>query len=382
MIKVGVTIKIEGNIFSNGVNQNAIYLAKVLKECGYSVDLICANEKTLVEISNFKIENNSILLTESYHIKYDLIIQLGLTIDNDMSQHWKSKNPSIKFVNYECGNHYLINTEKILFNKSEETNYFRKREETFQKPDQVWCIPQMENSNYFFYQFRNRQDKVTVVPFIWEPFIIEHVFETFKASTYTPRKIEKCSVMEPNVSVMKNVIFPIIVLEKNQKTNPLKEIYLFGADVLRQSNPFIDFLASTKLHKEGIVSVENRFSTGKILLRHVDFVFSWQWENNLNYLWLDCAWMGYPVVHNGSLCQDVGYYYEGFDGYMAIQKIKEVINEHNQIYKYYLEKNRQIIKRYTSSNKNLIKQYQKLVEDVLNDKFDRRKYNWEKNEIL
>ena len=298
-----------------------------------------------------------------------------------MSSHWKKNNPNVKVVSYECGNHYLINTEKILFNKDIETNYFRQREETFQQPDQVWSIPQMENTNYTFYQFKNRQENVTVVPFIWEPLIIEQSFGVYNSGVYQPREIQKCSVMEPNVSVMKNVVLPIVILEKSQKINPLKEIYLFGADVLKNSKPFLDFLISTKLHKDGIVSVENRYISSKILVKHVDFVFSWQWENNLNYLWLDVAWMGYPIIHNGSLCQDVGYYYEGFNGDMAVKKIDEVIKTHNDKHIDYLNKNRDIIKRYTSQNENLIIQYRKLVEDVLNDNFIRRKYNWKKNEV-
>jgi hypothetical protein len=382
MKRIGVTINIQGKIFSNGVNQNAIFLALLLKKCGFLVDLICSDENTIKEILNFKIDINKLNLIDSYKVKYDLIIQLGLTVGVQMSSHWKKNNPNVKFVSYECGNHYLINTEKILFNKDIETDYFRQREETFQQPDQVWSIPQMENTNYTFYQFKNRQENVTVVPFVWDPLIIEQSFSVYNSGAYQPREIQKCSVMEPNVSVMKNVVLPIVILEKNQKINPLKEIYLFGADVLKNSKPFLDFLISTKLHKDGIVSVENRYISSKILVKHVDFVFSWQWENNLNYLWLDVAWMGYPIIHNGSLCQDVGYYYEGFNGDMAIKKIDEVIKTHNDKHIDYLNTNRDIIKRYTSQNENLIIQYRKLVEDVLNDNFIRRKYDWIKNEVI
>jgi hypothetical protein len=239
----------------------------------------------------------------------------------------------------------------------------------------------MEDSNYTFYQFYSGQEKVTVVPFIWEPFIIEKEFEDRGIISYTPRPIEQCSVMEPNISVMKNIVLPIVILEKNQKVNPLKHIYLFGADVLRPSKPFVDFVLSTEIGKNKIVSSENRFRTAKILSEHSDFVFSWQWENNLNYLWLDVAWMGYPIIHNGSMCQDVGYYYKTFDGDMALEKINEVIKTHNENHELYLSKNRDIIKRYTKENQTLVDQYKTLVEDVLNNKFKRKSYNWEENKI-
>jgi hypothetical protein len=381
MKRIGVTININKTLFSNGINQNAIYLARVLKKCGYIVDLICGNEKTIEEIKKYENEINIFSLEKSYNIRYNLVIQLGFSIEKKYSSKWKIKNKEVKFVAYECGNHYLVNTEKMLFKKDEDTTYFRGKDEFDQKPHQVWSIPQMENTNYTFYQLKNRQDKVTVVPFIWDPFVIEETFKLRNKETYTPRKIERCSVMEPNISVMKNVVFPIVILEKSQKTNPLSQIYLFGADVVKTSKPFIDFVLSTEIGKNKIVSVEDRYPTAKILPDHTDFVFSWQWENNLNYLWLDVAWMGYPVIHNGSMCQDVGYYYEGFNGDDALNKIDEVIKNHNDNYKEYINKNREIIKRYTKENQTLIDQYKELVENVLNNKFERKKYNWEENKI-
>lgn len=381
MKRIGITIYVKSNLFSNGINQNAIYLGRILKKCGYIVDLICNDQKTVDEVKKFETEINVFTLEKSYTIRYNLILQVGFTIEKKFSSKWKLKNPDLKFVAYECGNHYLSNTEKMLFKKSDETSYFRNRDEFDQKPHQVWSIPQMENTNYTFYQFRHRQDKITVVPFIWDPFVIEETFRIKGGSIYTPRPIERCSVMEPNISVMKNVVFPVIVLEKNQKINPLKNIFLFGADVLKESKPFVDFILSTEIGKNKVVSVESRFPSAKILIDHTDFVFSWQWENNLNYLWLDVAWMGYPVIHNGSMCEDVGYYYEGFDGDMGLQKINEVIKSHNDNYEKYIFKNREIIKRYTKENQNLIDQYKELVENVLNNKFERKKYNWVENKI-
>lgn len=81
----------------------------------------------------------------------------------------------------------------------------------------------------------------------------------------------------------------------------------------------------------------------------------------------------------GSSRQDIGYYYDGFDADMAVKKIGEVISEHNKNHKSYLDKNREIIKRYTSENDVLVKQYKELVDNVLEDKFERKVHNWEEN---
>jgi len=332
MKRIGITVKINLSLFSNGINQNALYLGRVLKKTGYIVDLICSDQKTYDEIKQYETDINVFTLEKSYKIRYNLIIQLGFFVDKKHFNSWKLKNEKLKLVAYECGNHFLINTEKILFKKDDDTKIFEDYGKYVAIPHQVWSIPQMENSNYSFYQFYTKQDKVTVVPFIWDPFVIEKGFNERNEGTYSPREILRCSVMEPNISVMKNVIMPTIILEKNQRYNPLKEIYYFGSDVLKNSKPFIDFIKTTDIFKTNVVSVENRFPTPKILSDHTDFVLSWQWENNLNYLWLDVAWMGYPVIHNGSLCQDIGYYYEGFNADDAIGKIDDVIKNHNKDY--------------------------------------------------
>jgi hypothetical protein len=381
MKRIGITVKISGSLFSNGINQNALYLGMVLRKSGYIVDLICSDQKTYDEINKYKSDLNVTILDKSYIRKYDLIIQLGFTVDKLHFNNWKSNNKNLKLVAYQCGNHYLITTEKVLFQKDSEIKTFSDNEKFSQTPHQVWSIPQMENSNYNFYQFYNKQDNVTVVPFIWDPFVVESTFKERNKDVYTVREIQRCSVMEPNISVMKNVVMPTIILEKNQKSNPLKEIYYFGADVIKNSKPFIDFIKSTEIYKKNIVSIENRYWTSKILPDYTDFVLSWQWENNLNYLWLDVAWMGYPIVHNGSLCQDVGYYYEGFNADDAVNKIDEVIKTHNDKHKEYIQNNREIIKRYTKENQTLVDQYKMLVENVLNNKFVRMTYKWEENKV-
>jgi len=381
MKRIGITVKINNSLFANGVNQNALYLARVLKKGGYIVDLICGDQKTIDDVSEYEKEINTFSLEKSYNIRYNLIIQVGLTVSKKMFSNWKQKNKDLKFVTYECGNHYLINTERMLFDYKRENNTLKDRFDYDQIPHQVWSIPQMENTNYFFYKFYTGQEKVTVVPFIWDPFVIERSFEIREKSTYTPRPIEKCGVLEPNMSVMKNSILPTIILDKSQKNNPLKHIYVFGTELIRDSKPYVNFIQSTDIYKNKILTVESRFQTDKVLTEHVDFVLSWQWENNLNYLWFDVAWMGYPIIHNGSMCQDVGYYYEGFDGDDAVLKIDEVIKTHNDNYGNYLTKNREIIKRYTSQNDNLVLQYKYLVDNVLNNKFERKQYDWKENKI-
>ena len=57
------------------------------------------------------------------------------------------------------------------------------------------------------------------------------------------------------------------------------------------------------------------------------------------------------------------------------------MKSHNENWESYLEKNRQVITRFTGENPKLVEQYKQLVEDVLNNRFHRRKYDYKTNEV-
>lgn len=381
-MKIAVTINV-GNfsIWSNGVNQNAIYLAMLLKKAGYDSYLLYStynkDNRTKTSLDALNVDVKHIDLKEAFHESFDIIIQLGLSIEEYMLNAFKKVNPNLKFVSYECGNHFMIDSEKIIYNQHAST---LTRKITYASPDQIWCIPQMEHSNLSYYEFKRNCDKGTVVPFIWDPIALELDAKKNNYTTYTERELKNIAVMEPNISMMKNCIFPIVALEKFVKTSnyELDKIYLVGASKLKERDAFKDLIRPTELLKKKLMTAESRIQTGRMINKYADIVFSWQWENNLNYLYLDVAWMGWPVIHNANLCQDVGYYYEAFDAAHGANVLNNVIKNHNKD-KEYLNRNRKKIKRYTNKNNKIVEIYKGLVEDLVNDKFTKRTYDWKTN---
>ena len=120
----------------------------------------------------------------------------------------------------------------------------------------------------------------------------------------------------------------------------------------------LDICSDKKLTTEG------RYNTLSFMNSYADIAVSHQWENNLNYLYFDLAWMGWPIVHNASLCSDVGYYYPEFNYEEGGNKIIEAIKTHNENKDKYLENNRKAIDRFLPSNKNLQIKYIKLINDL------------------
>lgn len=387
---IGITINLtSSSIWSNGINQNAIYLANLLATAGHSIILIFSdsNSKNKKSVNTLKkiIKGNdnitSMDIVQSFNVRFDVLIQLGISIENIWMNAYKKHNSNIKTINYECGNHFLIDSEKILYNHLGGDKP-PKREAVIIKPDQIWVIPQMENTNLHYYQHRRDCNKATVIPFVWDSMALEENAKSNNFKTYTKRDINKVAVMEPNISIMKNCIYPIVILEKFVKyeKDELKKIMLIGADRIKNNYTFKKLIKDTTLFKKGLLSAEARFQTHMVLEKHVDMVLSWQIENPLNYLYFDVCWLGWPLVHNANLCKDIGYYYEGFDADGAVDAIKNVIANHNSD-EDYMNRMRKIISRYTIENEKMLDNYNRLLDDLVNDRFKRWSYDWKTNTI-
>lgn len=387
---IGITINLTASsIWSNGINQNAIYLANVLATAGHSVILIFSdsNSKNKNSINTLKkiIKGNDNItamdIVSSFNLRFDVLIQLGISIEKIWMKAYKKHNSNIKTINYECGNHFLIDSEKILYNHLGGDKP-PKREAVIIKPDQIWVIPQMENTNLHYYQHRRDCNKATVIPFVWDSMALEENAKSNNFKTYTKRDINTVAVMEPNISIMKNCIYPIVILEKFVKyeKGELKKIMLIGADKIKNNYTFKKLIKDTEVFKKGLLSAESRFQTHMVLEKHVDMVLSWQIENPLNYLYFDVCWLGWPLVHNANLCKDLGYYYEGFDADGAVDAIKNVIANHNND-EDYMDRMRKIISRYTIENKKMLDNYNRLLDDLVNDRFKRWSYDWKTNTI-
>lgn len=385
-MKIGITINIgNSSIWSNGVNQNGMYLGMLFKEGGHDSNIIysqsTADNNTKKFLDEIPTGVNCIELQESFKTKFDVVIQLGLTLEKSFVNHWKKQNPNVKIVAYECGNHFLIDSEKILFNAH---NGNVKPGRALQTPefDQIWSIPQMEKSCLSYYKFKRQCENATVVPFIWDPIAIESNAEKKNYGLYSPRDIKKIAVMEPNISVMKNCIIPIVALDNFVRNyeNEIEKIFLVGASKIKENETFKSLITGTELLKRKLLTAEHRVQTHRMLNNYTDLVLSWQWENNLNYLYFDICWLGWPLIHNASLCKDVGYYYNEFDAEEAAVVLDNVIKNHNED-KHYIETQRKLISRFTNKNKEMVKQYSELLEDLVNDKFRKRSYDWKTNTV-
>jgi hypothetical protein len=382
--KIGLTLDLPErtqDLFSNGIRQNVFYLGELLVNIGYDTYFIINksyNEEIIKKTfydDRFKCVKYSNILT----MNFDVVISIGFEMDLSILKFLRSMKT--KIISYNCGNSYIIDSECMLFSqhpsKSNTISYIRPKHHI--PYDAIWSIPQMTNTNKYYWQTLMRA-KCIEVPFIWSDKAIHFVEiaenKTYEELMYINRgQQKKLVIFEPNISIMKWCGPSLLSCENayrclenksllsnvyiNNTTNRVKNtINQFNIDAFTHYVNNLDLCVDKKLTSEG------RYNTLVFMNSYADIAVSHQWENNLNYLYFDLAWMGWPIVHNASLCTDVGYYYPEFNYEEGGNKILEAINNHDKNKDEYIERNRKAIDRFLPSNKDLQNKYIKLFNDL------------------
>ena len=381
-MKIGITFEIPDNtidIFSSGIRQNVLYLSELLINIGYDVYFIVKDEKISQTNADLKIifyDKRFKVLKENFvlSIDFDVIITMGYDLNQILFE--KIKYMDVKMVKYCCGNCYIIDSEKILYNQHKYrtfVDFVHKDQITY---DEIWSIPQMANTNQYYWQTVYRS-KCIEVPFIWSDNSIkinEAVNINLNMNYQNRGECKTIAIFEPNMSIMKWCLPAILLCEnlyRKTKEN-INKVFITNILDKQVNNNINDFnldslnklVASFDLLKDNKFSIESRYNTLYFMANHADVVVSHQLENPLNYLYLDLAWMGWPIVHNACLCKDVGYYYDGFNYEMGAEVLNEVLLNHDNNVEFYIEKNRKIIDRYLPTNRELQEKYKKLIDDL------------------
>jgi len=391
-IKIGVTLNLVNSVnemFSNGINQNTFYLVELLMNIGYDVTLYVDSEKFNVETEKilkellyderFKYKSFSTILYDDL----DILIQLSFSFWNDVKIIKYLKYMNVKLVGYFCGNTYIITSEKILYNQHKTRDNTRDcftfvLDDGMPVLDEIWSIPQMVNTNLYYWKTFYRTNCIAV-PFVWST---KSFFFTMKQLGVTDEKEllyvnrgedKNIGIFEPNISIMKWCLPSVLICENSYRKNKkIKHLYITNVPQ-NSSNGVNDFnlttfndaISNLDIFKDGICSIESRFNTIDFMKKYCDIAVSHQWENPLNYLYFDLAWMGWPLVHNAHLCSDVGYFYEGFNYEQGGEVLLDVIQNHDKNIDDYLNRNRLAIDKYLPTNEDLKRKYYNLISNIL-----------------
>lgn len=376
-LKIGITIGLKStdeSIWTNGMKQNVLFLYKLLSHSVKNYDVWILNTTNLdLTEKPHAFKDVNIASLKDKHEEIDLLICMGSQVEQKYMEYFQN-HPDKKVIGYRCGNNYVLAVEEMLF---KEGNTYFEFEKEF---DEVWYVPQQHETNVGFYKTLYRAEPV-IVPFIWDhKFLLQSLVEIeknflagrFKKSyKYDSTKEKKVlAVMEPNLNVVKFCLIPTMIAEESYRTetgkNKIEKLLITNSDDIAKHKGFLSMLQTFDLYQDNKIFAEKRYQTAFMLSQHADILICHQLLNPLNYIYLDAAFMGYPVIHNAPMCKDIGYYYEGSDTAKAGELLNWVLENHDKNLKEYSERNAKAMFRYLSSNADVVKTYDDLIFNLFN----------------
>lgn len=381
---IGITIGLKSedeSLWVNGIKMNAAMLYMALNKIpGYDVKIIdtSGNVKDHSKIKFWKYSDIPIVPITSIIKDIDVLIMLGTTYDvNGISKlHKIGMKKKCKIIDYKCGNNYVIDMERIIF--GEEDSGITPS--WYSRPDQVWYVPQQQKHNHDYYSIPLRTDSVFPVPFVWDSMFLDLQNSTLvspKAEYKDTGESKRIVSFEPNFNVVKFSV-PIIMACEDlvQRGIEFKDLTICSGKKMFSNKGFRNALDTLEILKQGKIKWMGRYPIVAALAGNTDVIVSHQWDNPLNYAYLDALYFNYPLIHNAEMIQDGGYYYEGFKMKEASKQIEWAIKNHDNNLEEYKERNSKILHRYTKENEELIETYKKLLDNLFKPNSHKLSYNY------
>lgn len=330
-LRVGLTV-VQSNadagaiLWANGLNQNIVYLGMLLQRLDIveSVALVSSPGGDAHPIA--AAFRWPVLPIETAVDHCDLIIEIGArgTEVHQLERLHKRKG---KIVSYVAGNVQVMNFEHIAHGLAHGDAVA-----PFEF-DAVWVTPQHWHTCASYLRM-TRSPHTHIVPHIWDPFCAQMSAMEIGTNPYWRSPGEegwRIGCFDPTVNVVKSFHIPLLCAEEAHRRKPswIKTFSLFSALHLKESVHVNELIQATSLGRAGKVFAEARHRTAQVLGKHVDAVITHQWENNLNYLYWDVLYFGWPLIHNSDAISEVGYYFPSFDTEGGGKAVLEALRGHS-----------------------------------------------------
>ncbi len=366
-MKIGITIDFNINFFSNGLQQNIVFLNNlfnsfenvssyyIYKGNNPNQDFVDLN-KCIPYESLFK-ENN---------FSFDLIIFMGLSVNKQSFRMLKNQNQNAKFILMQCGNQYIENMTYSLFENKKISPV-----DDLPELDEIWILPHYEkNKTYMKAYYKN--EKVKVVPYLWQNLFINYQKESsgdlFNRKEPHLVNSKGVIVMEPNLNSSKNCILPLYIVEAFEQKFPKKidSCNLFSADKLTKNNYFIKLILQLNIYKnrDEFLKIHKRKTLINAISNYGSILISHQQDNALNNLYFEVLYLGIPLLHNSSIISDYGYFYPENNIDEAVKQLEFILNNHKNNLASYKMRTDKFINLYSPENKKNKNSYYELIQNI------------------
>jgi hypothetical protein len=220
----------------------------------------------------------------------------------------------------------------------------------------MWILPHHGEQQEWLSILQNCP--VEVVPYIWEAdFVVEQAWAD------APDTKPDIVVMEPNISVAKNALVPLVALQRlyERSPNSFSKAFVYNAGEFASAENFlynfVDKLPVLQAQNEKVYFEPRRtfneiFCQPRVLLGH-------QFNNELNNLYKEAIYLGIALVHNSPPYREMGYYYEGLRADQAAFSLEQALSNHDREIE--AARGREFLKNYSIHNASVQSQYERLL---------------------
>lgn len=354
-MNVLLTANFDKGLFCNGLQQNIIFLAELIKDLGHTPFIAVGHD-----IDKCVDPPSDVVILEHKEIldlpKIDYLLQTGWVVGKNTIDFLKTKNPSCKNIHIHYGNRLLADVEQCKWDNRCVSPY---------RVDECWVSPHYEFSFNYFKTYYKTQ-KVFELPYIWSPKYAKMHNDIWKAAgydcQYTPGEEKTIAVLEPNLNMTKNCIPSIFIVEElmTQHGELFKELIVYCSSQIRDKNYFKTLMWGLDITKKGKITFADRKKFSTIFSKEANVVVSHQLLNALNYTYLEALYFNIPLVHNSEYIKDAGYYYPEYDTILGAKALHEALAYHDKNLNDYQTRAQRVIDRYSPNNPLVIERYKKL----------------------
>ena len=366
-MKIGITLNLSNNFWSNGLNQNVKFLYDIFCKLGHEVYYITNNHPN----EKFSFKHKYMFLSDviaDAEEKFDVFICAGFTVSHSDLKKLKLRNSKTNLILLQLGNLVMFDMRDVVQPPAGE-NFSFNPVETGELFDAIWISPHHEfGSEYIKVACGN--ENVKVAPYVWDPFFIQEKIKSFQnkgqSPFFDPRLINKVQIFESNTLVNKNFLIPFCIAHKATKMFPgsISGVNIFCTERQRKSQHFKAFMNKFSSVKEkDFVYFNNRWCTLDALSKFGGVIVSHQYDNDLNYAHFEALYMGIPLVHNSKTLMNEGYYYPDFNVDLGAKQLYNAILNHESVHNEYMQRGREFVAKYSPFQASTLNQYQLLLEN-------------------
>lgn len=356
-LRIAITFRDDTSLrqiwWGSGIGQNLKFYYDLFELMGHEPWMLC-NEAN-VEISHgenhYRSLSRKALVNQKQ--KFDLIIEAGTTISLQDKELLRAASGA-RIVGLRCGNQLFIAAEGLFVGDQLPSDLYVRGQ------DRLWVLPHYAEQASFLTTLHGCA--VDVVPYIWEPDFVER-----SLSNLPMPESPDIMVMEPNISVTKNALLPLAILEHLYLAHPdsFNKAYVYNSSAFANKphflNNFVSNLSVLQAHHQKTWFCD-RTPINEVF-KHRAILLGFQYENGLNNLYKEALYMGIPLVHNSPFYHETGYYYDRLQVHEAVEQILKATQDDCDSEQ--LERNHAFLAQFSIESPKVQQCYAELLEKTL-----------------